>query len=132
MYKILIIDDDCDLLSLTKSLLEKKDFKVKTCTNWSEASHIIMSFNPDLILLDIFLGHADGLLLCSKLKKSRFTRHIPVLICSGFPQFGKIALSEFGASGFIAKPFKIKDVIDKMLEIIGRQQPHRLKQRSIG
>lgn len=117
-----MIDDDHDLLAITKRVLEKKGFEIEVCPNGKMTFDIIKRFNPHLILLDVFINNADGLQICNKLKSSPFTRHIPVLILSGYPQLADSAIHEFGAEDFISKPFEISDVISRMHHILSRRQ----------
>lgn len=117
-----MIDDDHDLLAITKRILEKKGFEIEVCPNGKSIFDIIKTFNPHLILLDVFINNSDGLEICNKLKSSPFTRHIPVLILSGYPQLADSAIYEFGAEDFIPKPFEISDVIARMHRILSRRQ----------
>ena len=109
MPRILIVDDDKDLLAIVKSFLEKKGFDVSIFTEWEKASDSIKTNEPQIILLDVFLSGVDGLEVCKRLKSSSYTRHIPILIFSGYPRVAETAIYEFGADDFIAKPFEVKD-----------------------
>lgn len=121
MPRILMIDDDDDLLKITKSLLQRKGFEMDVCSDWDCASKKIKTFNPNLVLLDVFLNNSDGLQICSKLKTSPFTRHIPILVLSGYPRLAETAIYEFGADDFIAKPFEIDEMISKIHYILSRK-----------
>lgn len=118
--KILVIDDDTDLLEVTKSLLTKKGFEVATHTNWEDALKQIETFEPQLILLDVFLNGVDGLDICRQLKSMPHTKHIPVLIFSAYPQVAERVIYEYEADDFIAKPFEINDLITKMHSILSQ------------
>lgn len=121
MPRILLIDDDQDLVEVVKSLLKKKGFDVAAFTKWNQASMAIKSFNPQLIMMDVFLSDFDGLDICKKLKRSPFTRHIPVLIFSGYPQVAEAAIYEFGADEFLAKPFEMDELIRKIHNILSKR-----------
>ena len=116
--KILVIDDDTDLLDVTSALLTRKGFEVETNTNWEDALRKIKTFEPQLILLDVFLNGIDGLDICRQLKTMPNTKHIPVLIFSSYPQIGERVIYEYGADDFIAKPFEINDLVSKMRSIL--------------
>ncbi|MCW5914045.1 MAG: response regulator [Chitinophagaceae bacterium] len=122
MPLILMIDDDLDLLTLTKNSLEEKGYTVKTYSNWEDAEKYLHKNEPDLIMLDVFMHTHDGLNICNKLKSSGFTRHIPILILSGFSQLSNSATEEFGANGFLAKPFEIKALLKKIHTILSRKK----------
>lgn len=122
MPRVLMIDDDADLLNVTQYLLKEKGFDTKVCSDWSTATKMIGTFNPNLILLDVFLKRNDGLQICNKLKSSRYTRDIPVLVLSGFAKLEDSAINEFGADDFVAKPFKMTEIVSKMKAILSRKR----------
>ena len=121
MSRILILDDDKDLLIVIKSLLRKKGFDVVTCSNWSMAWDAVKAYKPQLILLDVFLPGTDGLDACKKLKSYKFSRHIPVIMFSSYPNIAETAINEFGADDFIAKPFETTEIIKKIHNVLSRK-----------
>ncbi len=122
MPRLFIIDDDKDLLIVLKAILTKKNFDVFTFTEWEDANEALKSVEPQLILLDIFLSGIDGLDICKKLKSFSHTRHIPVLIFSGYLAFAERAIHDYGAADFIAKPFEIDDLIKKIHTILSKSE----------
>lgn len=121
MPKILIIDDDLDLLTVVKSLLRKKGFEVFAYTDWEVALENIKNNEPQLILLDVFLSGIDGLDVCKKLKSSPLTRHIPIIVFSSYPNIAETAIYEFGADDFIAKPFEVNEIIQKIHYVLSKK-----------
>ena len=121
MPKIYVIDDDIDLLRVVKSLLLKKGFNVSTFMDWSVARDAMKLHEPQLILLDVFLSGIDGLDICQKLKASPSTRHIPILMFSAFPKIAEIAIHDYGADDFIAKPFEVSELIKKVHSVLSRK-----------
>ncbi|MEO6682558.1 MAG: response regulator [Ginsengibacter sp.] len=121
MSRILLIDDDTDFLSVLKTTLTRKGFIVQTQETWESSMNIINSFKPHLVILDVFLSGIDGLDICKQIKKSPFTKNLPVLIISGFPWISHSAIYEFGANDFIAKPFEVNDLIKKIHKIFNRK-----------
>ena len=121
MPSIYIIDDDKDLLRVVKSLLLKKGFNVSTFMDWSVARDAMKLHEPQLILLDVFLSGIDGLDICQKLKSSPSTRHIPILMFSAFPKIAEIAIHDYGADDFIAKPFEVSELIKKVHSVLSRK-----------
>jgi len=120
MPKILVIDDDKDLLDITQALLAKQGFVVETNLNWDDALKKIETFEPQLILLDVFLNGVDGLDICKQLKSMPHTKHIPVLIFSAYPRVAESVIYEYGADDFIAKPFEVNDLITKMHSVLSQ------------
>lgn len=121
MSKILILDDDLDLVTVVKTLLRKKGFEVFAFTDWQKAWEAVKSFKPNLILLDVFLSGIDGLDVCKKLKSSYFTRNIPIIMVSSYPNIAETAIYEFGADDFLAKPFEVNDMIKKIHHVLSKK-----------
>lgn len=124
MPKILLIDDDKDYLGIMTTFLNSRGYALRSLDTWSNADAIIMSFKPDLIVLDVFLGGYDGLSACQKLKANSYTRDIPILIISGYPKLEDTAINRYGAEDFIAKPFSIQHFLAKIQQIIERHSPN--------
>lgn len=105
--KILIVDDDVDILDALQLLLQDKGYKVKVASNGKYAESLIKGNKdlPDLIVLDIMLGEKDGRIICKKLKVSSRTKHIPIILVSAHPD-SKQSSFDAKASAFIAKPFE--------------------------
>jgi DNA-binding response OmpR family regulator len=120
MSRLLVVDDDLDLLTVVKSLLRKKGFKVSTYSDWDKAWEAVKSYDPQLILLDVFLNGVDGLEICKRLKNSTYTRHIPIIMISSFPGVANTAIYEFGADDFIAKPFEMNELVKKIHRVISK------------
>jgi DNA-binding response OmpR family regulator len=110
MKRILVVDDDTDILNLVKTILALNKYAVETIANWEQLNNAVESFRPDLILLDISLSGASGLDLCSELKKAEKTKNIPVVLFSANVEMAK-RVSECGAVDYIAKPFSIRDLL---------------------
>ena len=121
MDKIFVIDDDKNLLQVMKSLLHLRGFNVSIFRNWEIAYQLMKLFKPQLILLDVFLTGIDGLEVCQRLKASPFTKHIPIILCSGYPQIAERGIREYGAADFIAKPFELDDLINKMHSVLSKR-----------
>jgi DNA-binding response OmpR family regulator len=123
MPKILVVDDDKDLLEVMHSLLCRKGFEVETHSNWEEADKKIESFMPQLIILDVFLSGVDGLEVCRQLKSQPRTRDIPILIFSAYPRVAEKVIYEYGADDFIAKPFEISELVMKVHDVLSHAIP---------
>jgi len=117
--KILMIDDDTDLLEITQSLLSKKGYEVAISNCWEDGLKTIENFEPQLILLDVFLNGVDGLDICKQLKSMPNTRHTPVIILSAYPRVAE-SVYEFGADDFIGKPFEVTDLISKVHSVLSQ------------
>jgi DNA-binding response OmpR family regulator len=115
MAKILVIDDDKELLEIVKLLLTMHDYAISTIFNAEETLEQINLFEPDLILLDIDLGKHDGRKICKQLKTNIIHKHIPVILVSANAQLEE-TYSECKACDFITKPFDIFHLMKKIEE----------------
>lgn len=109
MKKILVVDDDEDILSMMNMVLTQQNFLVKTISKWQSIQATIKQFVPDLILLDIDLRGADGGDICKKLKKSTTTSQVPVILISALMPEEYVKTSK--AQGYLPKPFEVLDLI---------------------
>jgi CheY-like chemotaxis protein len=109
MKRILIIDNDLELISVLQELLETEGYTVTTSHTGSVLDTLTLPY-PDVILLDVMLEGQDGRELCEKLKANPDTSRIPVLMISGVHMTAG-AISTCGADGFLAKPFDIERLL---------------------
>ncbi len=121
MPRIFVIDDDKDLLKVVKSLLVKRGFDVSVYSDWELADNDMKKYEPQLILLDVFLSGVDGFDVCKKLKSNFNTRHIPILIFSAYPRMAETAIYEYGANDFISKPFEVNELVRKVHAILSQK-----------
>ncbi|MGB4400198.1 MAG: response regulator [Daejeonella sp.] len=112
--KILIIDDDQDILDITNFLFEQKGYEVIASLNTDILSELFQ-ITPDVILLDDWLDGTSGHEACKILKAAEATKHIPVIMFSAVMQIEKVA-EDCLADGFVKKPFDI----DTLVEVIER------------
>ncbi len=119
MSKILVVDDDIDILSVMEILLSMKGFDVEVTSKGENAFPKAESFKPDLILLDVLISGHDGRTICKQLKSHKETSHIPVIMFSAHPGAAS-TIADYGADDFIAKPFDVNNLmskVNKQLEI---------------
>ena len=113
MSKILVVDDDLDILVVMEILLSMKGFEVDVTAKWENTFDKIETFKPDLILLDVLISGNDGRTLCKQLKSKSDTKHIPIIMFSAHPS-AAATINEYGADDFIAKPFDVNDLLAKV------------------
>lgn len=113
MQRILVVDDNKDILDLLKYILEDSGYEVGTLANGNFLFDAIGNLHPDLILLDVMLGNVDGRELCKQLKFTPATHDIPVILISATHN---IASGNAGGSpdDFLAKPFDITQLLDSV------------------
>jgi DNA-binding response OmpR family regulator len=119
MYKILVVDDDIDILSVMEILLSMKGFKVEVTAKGENTFPKITSFKPDLILLDVLISGFDGRVICKELKSNEETKNIPVIMFSAHPGAAS-TIADYGADDFIAKPFDVTNLMEKVNAQLGK------------
>ena len=113
MSKILIIDDDPEILHSLDYLLTANGFIVETESRWQNIHRRVDLFGPDLILLDVSLGGEDGRNISRQIKAGLFTKNIQVILLSANPN-ARRNLPDALADDFIKKPFEPKELIEKI------------------
>jgi DNA-binding response OmpR family regulator len=119
MAKILIADDDRDILMLLASRLRANNYEVVTALDCSQAIKKAYSEKPDLILMDIRMPMVGGMRAFSNLKMYSRTENIPVIFITAYP--GKEVeqeAREMGAADFIAKPFETNQLLLKIRKVL--------------
>lgn len=113
--KILVVDDQVDLVKTIQFALEMEGYEVLVSYNGEDALNQARRENPDLILLDIMLPKLDGYKVCRLLKFDEQFKHIPILMLTAKTQEkDKILGVETGADEYITKPFDIDELIGKI------------------
>jgi DNA-binding response OmpR family regulator len=113
--KILVVDDEVDLVETVRFSLEMEGFQVLVSYNGEDALNQARKENPDLILLDIMLPKLDGYKVCRLLKFDERYKHIPILMLTAKTQAkDKQTGMETGADEYITKPFDIDQLMEKV------------------
>lgn len=110
MKKILVVDDNSDILAVMKLYLNNKGFNVVTESNGSEAHNVVNAFKPDLIILDVFLGNSDGRKICNELKMQEETKNTPIIIFSANAKPDDV-MKACSANEFLPKPFELSNLL---------------------
>ncbi|HKV27866.1 MAG TPA: HD domain-containing phosphohydrolase [Candidatus Acidoferrales bacterium] len=109
--KILVVDDDIDVRSGLQLLLRRKDYDVRTASDGNDALDECVSFQPDLVLLDVMMPGLDGFAVCHELKSRPETRLIPVILVTGLSdKSDRIRGIEAGADDFLSKPIDMTEL----------------------
>jgi two-component system alkaline phosphatase synthesis response regulator PhoP len=120
MKKILIADDEPNILKVLASRLRASGYEIFTASNGMEALMKAHEQKPDLIILDIRMPAGSGLNVCESLKKVKETEKIPLIFITAFPSADvKEKAKEMGVEAFISKPFEEKDLLAKVKYALG-------------
>jgi DNA-binding response OmpR family regulator len=109
----LVIDDNPDILHLVKLILNNDGFDVLASPEGEDVIAKTEDFSPQVILLDVFLSGYDGRQICRELKENPKTKNIPVIMFSAHTKSGDM-IRECNADDFIAKPFEVNELIQKL------------------
>jgi DNA-binding response OmpR family regulator len=118
--RILVVDDDENIVNLEKTILEGKGFEVVTAVGGAEALKVVADQVFDLVLLDVMMPEIDGFAVCRKIKEDARLKDVPVIFLTA--KGGGEALAEGFESGavmYINKPFtanKLLTIVNTMLE----------------
>ena len=117
--KILVVDDEPDILKVITFRVKKLEYEVVTATNGQEALDLIQKEEPDLILLDIELPVMNGYEVCQRVKTNEKLKHIPIIFLSA-NSASKIAerAKEFNADDYLIKPFDFEELSKKIKKFI--------------
>jgi DNA-binding response OmpR family regulator len=119
VYKILIIEDEPDIMELVEVTLSSESYHLMRATDGEMGLEMGMMQKPDLILLDIMLPKMDGYEICRRLKGDAKTSHIPVVMLTAFGQKREIEEGyKVKADDYIVKPFepfKLRQRVRKLL-----------------
>lgn len=111
--RILVVDDDPDILDALQFMLHDAGYAVETTERGEDAERLTTKNLPDLIVLDVLLSGSDGRIICRKLKDNTFTKNIPIVMISAHPD-AKQTVKIAGADDFLSKPFDV----DELLRIV--------------
>jgi DNA-binding response OmpR family regulator len=112
--KILILDDDPDILEILSLLLADHGYEVRPLSCGDTVFEDIKDFLPDLILMDVVLAGMDGRSICKDIKENQLTYFVPVILISGTHDLADSLYLPGAPNDFVAKPFDIDDLLAKI------------------
>ncbi len=114
--KVLVVDDDQDLVDLIVDMLEKDGrFEVKSVNNGFGAGVMLKEYRPDLIVLDVMLPDINGKQVCQLVRADKAMDDVRIICISGMVEADKVEdLKAAGANDFLQKPFEVELLIDRM------------------
>jgi len=125
MKKILIIEDEKDIINLLTHYLEKEGFQVHSAFDGVSGLQSARAEKPDLVLLDLMLPQMDGLEVCKKLRTLPETAAVPVIMLTAKSEDSdKIVGLELGADDYVTKPFSPKELTARIKALLRRSQRH--------
>jgi CheY-like chemotaxis protein len=117
--KILVVDDEPDILKVVLFRLNKLGYEVLTATNGIEALDSARENIPDLILLDLMIPVLDGVEVAKRLKSEEETKYIPIIVLTASTHKVAEKAKECQAEDYITKPFVPEELVEKIKKFIG-------------
>ncbi|MEQ8712091.1 MAG: response regulator transcription factor [Cyclobacteriaceae bacterium] len=120
--KILVVDDESDILELLKYNLEKEGYEVKTALDGIKGVEIAKSFQPELILLDIMMPKQDGVETCRQLRDlPELQNSYIVFLTARSEEYSEVAAFDMGADDYITKPIKPRALMSRISAMFRRE-----------
>jgi phosphate regulon transcriptional regulator PhoB len=134
LAKVLVIDDEKDIVSLLRYHLEKSGFQCLESMDGSAALRLVREHHPDLLILDLMLPGMDGLEICRQLRQDSTTARLPILMLTAkAEEVDRVVGLEVGADDYVVKPFSPRELVARVRAILRRaHEPADLSVRRIG
>lgn len=118
--KILIVDDDLELVELMSAVLDRDGrFEIRTVNNGFDAGMMVKDYHPDLIVLDVMLPDINGKEVCQRVRSDKRMDDIRIICISGMVEEDKIGeLRGAGADDFMHKPFEVDRLLDRICHLL--------------
>jgi two-component system, OmpR family, alkaline phosphatase synthesis response regulator PhoP len=121
-YKILVVDDDPDIVELLKYNLSSEGYKVKSASNGIQAVSLAKEFIPDLTILDIMMPNMDGVETCRQIRSiPELANKFIIFLTARSEEYSEIAAFEMGADDYITKPIKPRALISRINALFRRE-----------
>lgn len=119
--KVLVVDDEQDILELIRHSLAKEGFEVHVAANGAQAIEQARKVKPEIIIMDVMMPVMDGMEACRQLKDNPDTKNIPVIFLTArSEEFAELAGFEAGADDYIAKPVRNRVLLSRVKAILRR------------
>jgi len=118
--KILVADDEPNIVTALEFLLQRQGFEVQVARNGDEALSLIESARPDLVLLDVMMPLKSGYEVCKRIRERPDWGHIKVVMLSAKGRDAEVARGlDLGADLYVTKPFSTRDLVGKIKGLLG-------------
>jgi excisionase family DNA binding protein len=118
--KVLIVDDDEELVELISDVLERDGrFEIRTVNNGFDAGMMVKEYRPDIIVLDVMLPDINGKEVCQRVRSDRTMNDVKIVCISGMVEEDRVGeLRAAGADDFMHKPFEIERLVARMCQLL--------------
>ncbi|MVN92918.1 response regulator [Mucilaginibacter aquatilis] len=115
LKRILVLDDNEDILDVVNEVLSYENFEVRTTTTSNDFLQVAQNYNPDLVILDYHLGDGNGGDICRQVKADEQLGKVPVIIFSAYINRNEDPL--FECEAVISKPFDLDELVSKVTDL---------------
>ncbi|MFD2516239.1 response regulator transcription factor [Pontibacter locisalis] len=131
-YKVLVVDDDPDIVELLQYNLKKEGYEVSVAENGRKAIEVAQVVKPDVILMDVMMPVLDGIAACRQLRDMNDFRHTHIIFLTArSEEFSEVAAFEAGADDFITKPIKPRALLSRLAAFARRDSQHEEQEQVI-
>ena len=135
--RILVVDDEPDLLELIRVTLENSGFDVETATQGAEVFAALNQCPPDLMILDLMLPDVSGIEICRKVRSTQEWADLPIIMVTARSQeFERVIGFEMGADDYVVKPFSPRELVLRVRAVLRRMEapaeaPHEIRRGAL-
>ena len=117
--KVLIVDDELNIVAALEFLLQKSGYEVMAAQNGDEALKRVESFSPDLVLLDVMMPRISGYEVCRRMRERADWKHIKIIMLSAKGREAEVSKGvSLGADLYVTKPFSNNELVGKIGELL--------------
>jgi len=124
MKRILIVEDDEDIVKIIRCTLEREGFEVAATHDGASGMAEVRRLRPDLLILDLVLPKLPGLEVCKAIRADRGLRQLPILILTARrEEADRVVGLELGADDYVTKPFSARELLARVRALLRRAEP---------
>jgi two-component system alkaline phosphatase synthesis response regulator PhoP len=128
--KILVVDDERDIVDLVSYNLEKEGFKVLKAYDGESALRMVQTKSPDLVILDLMLPGVQGLEVCRKIRENPCSASLPIIMLTAKgEEVDRVVGLEMGADDYVAKPFSVRELSARVRAILRRMESRKAPEK---
>ena len=118
--KVLIVDDEPNIVTALEFLLERRGYEVRVATNGEEAVALVESFRPDVMLLDVMMPKRSGYDVCQRVRERPDMQHVKIVMLSAKGREAEVSKGlSLGADLYITKPFSTQELVERIDALLG-------------
>ena len=130
--KILVVDDEKDIVDLVSYNLEKEGFKVLKAYDGEGALQLVKTKTPDLVILDLMLPGMQGMEVCKKIRENPRSASLPIIMLTAKgDEVDRVVGLEMGADDYVAKPFSVRELSARVRAILRRTESRKEPEKEI-